>query len=134
MNDDTKAAAFEQSQRNVIASEISGEAQLKLEIIQSLLEPCDRSTYGQRLKDGAEKLGISVRSVQRLFKKYQEQGLTALTSTSRADKGQHRIEEFWQKFIVKTYLDGNKGSKRMTPKQVALKVQAKASELTAVID
>ncbi len=64
-----------------------------------------------------------------MFKKYQEQGLTALTSTSRADKGQHRIEEFWQKFIVKTYLDGNKGSKRMTPKQVALKVQAKASEL-----
>ncbi len=129
MNDDTEGAAFEQSQRNVIASEISGEAQLKLEIIQSLLEPCDRSTYGQRLKDGAEKLGISVRSVQRLFKKYQEQSLTALTSTSRADKRQHRIEEFWQKFIVKTYLDGNKGSKRMTPKQVALKVQAKASEL-----
>ena len=129
MNDDTEGAAFEQSQRNVIASEVSGEAQLKLEIIQSLLEPCDRSTYGQRLKDGAEKLGISVRSVQRLFKKYQEQGLTALASTSRADKGQHRIEEFWQKFIVKTYLDGNKGSKRMTPKQVALKVQAKASEL-----
>ncbi len=63
MNDDTEGAAFEQSQRNVIASEISGEAQLKLEIIQSLLEPCDRSTYGQRLKDGAEKLGISVRSV-----------------------------------------------------------------------
>ncbi|MGB3207605.1 MAG: Mu transposase C-terminal domain-containing protein, partial [Crinalium sp.] len=83
----------------------------------------------QRLRDGAEKLGISVRSVQRLFKKYLELGLIALNSTSRADKGQHRIEEFWQKFIVKTYQDGNKGSKRMTPKQVALRVQAKASEL-----
>ena len=129
MNENTEGTDFEQSQRNVISSEISGKAQLKLEIIQSLLEPCDRSTYGQRLRDGAEKLGISVRSVQRLLKKYQEQGLTALTSTSRADKGQHRIKEFWQQFIVQTYQEGNKGRKCMAPKQVALKVQAKASEL-----
>jgi|GEM_PF-4683467 putative transposase len=31
--------------------------------------------------------------------------------------------------VVKTYRDGNKGSKPMTPKQVALRVQAKAHEL-----
>ncbi|MGB3204462.1 MAG: hypothetical protein WBB28_05690 [Crinalium sp.] len=60
------------------------------------------------------------------MKKYQEQGLTALTSTSRADKGRHRIKEFWQKFILETYQEGNKGSKRMTPKQVALKVTSKS--------
>jgi putative transposase len=70
-----------------------------------------------------------VRSVQRLFKTYQEEGLAALTSTARADKGKHRISEFWQDFIIKTYQQGNKGSKRMTPKQVALKVQAKASDM-----
>ncbi len=40
--------------------------------IQSLLEPCDRATYGERLRAGAKKLDISVRSLQRLFKKYQE--------------------------------------------------------------
>jgi putative transposase len=44
------------------------EAQLKLEMIQTLLEPCDRATYGKRLKEAAEKLGKSKRTVQRLVK------------------------------------------------------------------
>ena len=116
-------------QENIIASELEGTAKIRLKVIQSLLEPCDRVTYGERLRSGAQKLGISVRSVQRLFKKYQEQGLTALVSTSRADKGNHRISQFWQDFILKTYKQGNKGSKRMNPKQVALRVQAKAWEI-----
>ena len=114
---------------NQMVSELSGEARVKLDVILSLIEPCDRATYGERLRAGAKKLGVSVRSVQRLFKTYQEEGLAALTSTTRADKGKHRINEFWQDFIIKTYQQGNKGSKRMTPKQVALKVQAKASDI-----
>ncbi len=113
----------------VVTSELKGNAKIRLEVIQSLLEPCDRTTYGERLRAGAKKLGISVRSVQRLFKKYQEQGLTALVSSNRADKGNHRISQFWQDFIFKTYKQGNKGSKRMSPKQVALRVKAKAAEI-----
>ncbi|MDJ0531418.1 MAG: Mu transposase C-terminal domain-containing protein [Xenococcaceae cyanobacterium MO_207.B15] len=116
-------------QEIIIASELEGTAKIRLEVIQILLEPCDRSEYGERLRVGAKKLGVSVRSVQRLFKKYQEQGITALVSTSRADKGSHRISKFWQDFILKTYKQGNKGSKRMSPKQVALRVQAKAAEI-----
>jgi len=112
-----------------IVSELSGEARVKLEVILNLIEPCDRATYGERLREGAKKLGVSVRSVQRLVKTYQEEGLAALTSTNRADRGKHRISEFWQDFIIKTYQQGNKGSKRMTPKQVALKVQAKAQDI-----
>jgi putative transposase len=54
---------------NVIVTELSEEAQLKLEVIQNLLEPCDRTTYGQKLKEAAEKLGVTVRTVQRLVKK-----------------------------------------------------------------
>jgi putative transposase len=96
-----------------IVSELSGEAKVKLDVILSLIEPCDRTTYGERLREGAKKLGVSVRSVQRLFKKYQEEGLAALTSTTRGDKGKHRISEFWQDSIIKTYKEGNKGSKRM---------------------
>jgi putative transposase len=98
-------------QRSIV-SELSGEARVKLEVIQSLIEPCDRATYGERLREGAKKLGVSVRSVQRLFKKYQEEGLAALTSTTRGDKGKHRISEFWQDSIIKTYKEGNKGSKQ----------------------
>jgi putative transposase len=125
---EANAITFPTSSRPIV-SELSGEARAKLEVILSLIEPCDRATYGERLREGAKKLGVSVRSVQRLFKTYQEEGLAALTSTNRSDKGKHRISEFWQDFIVKTYQQGNKGSKRMTPKQVALKVQAKASDI-----
>jgi putative transposase len=66
----------------------------------------------------ADKLGKSVRTVQRLVKKWEKDGLTGLTQTERADKGKCRIDEDWQKFIIKTYREGNKGSKRMSPKQV----------------
>jgi len=113
---------------NAIAADLSAEAQLKLEVIQSLLEPCDRTTYGQKLKEAAEKLGVSVRTVQRLVKKWEQDGLVGLTQTGRADKGLYRIGEFWENFIISTYREGNKGSRRMTPKQVALRVQAKARE------
>ncbi len=116
-------------ERNVIVTQLSEEAQLKLEVIQSLLEPCDRNTYGQKLKEAAEKLGVSVRTVQRLVKKWEQDGVVGLTQTGRGDKGKHRIGEFWENFILKTYREGNKGSKRMTPKQVAIRVQAKAREL-----
>ncbi|WP_318781263.1 helix-turn-helix domain-containing protein [Amazonocrinis nigriterrae] len=71
----------------MIVTELSEEAQLKLEVIQSLLEPCDRTTYGQKLKEAAEKLGVTVRTVQRLVKKWEENGLVGFTQTGRADKG-----------------------------------------------
>ncbi len=57
-------------QKNIIASELEGTAKIRLEVIQSLLEPCDRVTYGEILRSGVQKLGISVRSVQRLFKSF----------------------------------------------------------------
>lgn len=112
-----------------IATELDREAQLKVEVIQSLLEPCDRITYGHKLREAAQKLGVNVRTVQRLVKKWEQEGLAGIVKTDRADKGQHRISDFWQNFIIKTYQAGNKGSKRMTPKQVAVRVQAKAHEI-----
>ncbi|AFY83299.1 Mu transposase/integrase [Oscillatoria acuminata PCC 6304] len=114
---------------NIIIRELSEEAQLRMEVIESLLEPCDRATYGEKLREGAKKLGKTVRTVQRLVKKYQSEGLAALSDTSRGDKGQHRIHPFWEDFILKTYAQGNKGGKRMSRKQVALRVEAKAMEL-----
>ncbi len=89
----------------------------------------DRASYGKRLKEAAEKLGKSKRTVQRLVKKWEESGLAGLTQTKRSDKGNHRINDELQQFILKTYQDGNKGSKRITPKQVFLRTKAKAEEL-----
>lgn len=104
----TESSAQESTpEQHTIVTELSSEGRVKLEVMQSLIEPCDRVTYGQRLRDGAQKLNISVRSVQRLFKKYQQQGLVALITTERSDRGQHRISAFWQEFIVNTYKTGN---------------------------
>ncbi|MFW6357992.1 MAG: helix-turn-helix domain-containing protein, partial [Chroococcales cyanobacterium] len=65
---------------HAIVTELSEEGRLKLEIIESLLEPCDRTTYGQRLKEAAKKLGKSKRTVQRLVQKWEKEGLAALSS------------------------------------------------------
>ena len=77
-----------------------------------------RKTYGQRLEAAAEKLGKSKRTVQRLVKKWEEEGLEAIAPTNRSDKGSFRIEEKLQEFIITTYKNGNKGSRRVTRKQV----------------
>jgi putative transposase len=117
------------SEANPIVTQLSDEAKLKMEVIQSLLEPCDRKIYGERLKEAADKLNQSVRTVQRLVKKWEKDGLAGLTQTERTDKGKYRIDEDWQNFIVRTYREGNKGSKRMSPKQVFIQVQATAEDL-----
>ena len=99
-----------------------------MEIIQSLTEPCDRKTYGIRKREAAKKLGVTLRSIERLLKKCQEQGLVGLAQT-RSDKGKRRISADWQEFIVKTYKEGNNGSKRMLRNQVFLKVKGRAKQL-----
>ena len=117
------------SETNVIVSELNEAAQLKVQVIHTLLEPCDRVAYGQKLRDVAQTLGVTVRSVQRLVKRWEQEGVAGIVTDSRRDKGTHRISPFWEDFIIKTYKDGNKGSKRMSPKQVSIRVQVKAREM-----
>ena len=114
---------------NTIITDLSDEAKLKMEVLQSLIEPCDRKTYGVKLRKAAQKLGKSIRTVQRLVKKYQEQGLLAITEPERSDKGYYRIDKGWQDFIVKTYKEGNQSGRKMTPAQVAIRVQVRAEQL-----
>jgi putative transposase len=121
--------SLERIQADEIIAELPEAAKLKLEVIQSLMEPCDRATYSQKLKDAAAKLGKSKRSVQRLVKKWEEEGLAGMVGVERSDKGQYRIDPDWQQFILKTYQEGNKGSKRITPAQVAVRVKVRAREL-----
>jgi putative transposase len=87
-------------ERSDIITELSASDKEVLELIQKLLEPCDRKTYGERQTEVAAKLGKSVRTVRRLVKKWEERGLAALQPTQRADKGKHRIDSQWQKFWV----------------------------------
>lgn len=104
---------------------ITDEVKLRMEVIQSLIEPCDRTTYSTKKKEAAEKLSVSIRQVERLLKKWREQRLVGLANT-RSDKGKYRLDDKWIDFIINTYTDGNKGSKRITRHQVFLKVKGKA--------
>ena len=63
---------------NEIVTQLSHEERLVLEVIQGLLEPCDRKTYGERQRQAAAKLGKSVRTIRRLVKKWEEQGLAGI--------------------------------------------------------
>lgn len=125
---DTESVTAKETQ--ILVSELSDEAKLKMEVIQSLLEAGDRTTYAQRLKEAAVKLGKSVRTVRRLIDKWEQEGLVGLTQTDRVDKGKHRVDENWQKFILNTYKEGNKGGKRMTRQQVAIRVKVRADQLS----
>lgn len=118
-----------QAETNVIVSELSNEALLKMEVIQNLLEDSDRTTYTQRLQQAAEKLGKSVRTVRRLVDRWEHSGLAGLVQNQRGDKGKHRVDENWQEFILKIYQEGNKGSKRMTRQQVFIRAKARSDEL-----
>lgn len=129
MQDDRSLEVPIPAEPNEIVTDFSDDAKLMQEVIQSLLEPCDRITYGQRQREAAAKLGKSVRTIRRLVKKWEAEGLSALQPNKRTDKGKHRIDQEWQEFIIKTYKEGNKGSKRITPQQVAVRVAAKAADL-----
>jgi putative transposase len=113
----------------VIPSALSPEAQLKLAVIESLMAADNKQVYAARLKEAALKLDKSERTIRRLVKKWEQDGLVGLTETKRTDKGTYRVDEDWQEFILKTYEAGNKGSKRMTRQQVFIRVKARADEL-----
>src|SRR4028119_533346 len=66
----------ERETNEIVTGPLSDEAQLKMEVIESLLASCDRKIYGQKLREAADKLGKSVRSVQRLVNKYKEEGIS----------------------------------------------------------
>lgn len=112
-----------------IITELSEDMKLRMEIVEDLMEKCDRKTYSKKLKKAAKKLGKSVRTVQRLLKRWEDEGISGLQSTERNDKGQHRISQYWQDFIVNTFKEGNKGSRKMSRKQVAVRVKIKAKDL-----
>ncbi|MGF1460769.1 MAG: Mu transposase C-terminal domain-containing protein [Leptolyngbyaceae cyanobacterium] len=101
----------------------SVEARLKLEIVEKLSEPCDRRTYGERLRSAAQKLECSVRTVQRLMKKWEQEGIHALVDSGRKDKGDPRIPEDWQRFIKDAYANG-----KCTPAQVFTKIRQRARQ------
>jgi len=113
----------------IVVQELPIEVQQRIEIIQSLISAEGTERYGKLQQQAAKRLGITICSLQRLVKRWREQGLSALLKQARVDQGAIKISSEWQEFIFKTYREGNRGSCRMTPAQVMLRVRARAQEL-----
>ena len=82
---------------------LAPEVQQRLEVIQALLRYQGNDRYGEQQREAAKALRLSIRGVQRLVKAWREQGISGIMPRSRRDRGEARISEEWQKFIVKTY-------------------------------
>jgi putative transposase len=113
----------------IVASERSIEVQQRIEVIQQLIGVQGTERYGKVQQQAAQKLGMSVRSLQRMMKRWREQGLSGISKQYRVDHGAVRISSEWREFIVKTYREGNRGSRRMTAAQVAVRVKVRAQEI-----
>ncbi|WP_225913744.1 Mu transposase C-terminal domain-containing protein [Leptolyngbya ohadii] len=111
------------------SSELPDYVQQRMRIIQQLLAARGTKTYTQVQRQAARSLGMSVRSLRRLVKAWQELGVAGLSRQPRSDQGSIKASQEWQDFIVKTYKDGNRGSRQMSPAQVAVQVQARAQTL-----
>lgn len=108
---------------------LSAEEQERLTLLQQLLASADQPNYLKRQQAVAQKLGLCDRSVRRLLRQLREEGVAQVVRRSRSDRGFARISEAWQKFIVQTYRAGNRGSRSLSPAQVAVRVKVRAQEL-----
>ncbi|WP_206602899.1 Mu transposase C-terminal domain-containing protein [Leptolyngbya ohadii] len=115
----------------IVSVELPAEVQQRLGVIQRLLVAEGTRRYGKVQAAAAEELGVTVRSVQRLVKRWREDGVAGLRKQERSDRGEIRISAEWQEFIVKTYRAGNRGSRSMSPAQVAVRVAVRANEQEA---
>jgi putative transposase len=82
---------------------LSQDEQARLLVLQELLATSNQPGYGKRQQVVAQKLGITVRSVRRLVRHLREDKIVSVVRRSRSDRGEARISEEWQKFIIKTY-------------------------------
>jgi putative transposase len=117
------------SRKGELMRSLSESERQRLSVLQELLATAGQPGYGQRQAAAAQQLGITVRSVRRLTRQLRESGVESIIRRSRSDRGEARIGQQWQQFIVKTYREGNRGSRRMSPAQVAVRVKVRAQEL-----
>jgi putative transposase len=124
----SKKISEKEPERNELMGRLSESERRRLKKIQELIAEKDQAGYGKRQEAVAKKLGISVRSVRRLIRRIKEEGNKSVIRQVRSDKGKTQINEEWERFIVKTYQEGNRGSTQMSPAQVAVRVKVRAQE------
>ena len=73
---------------------------LRVEVIQELMAAPDQATYRQRQQLAAERLDLSFSSIQRLVREWKQKEIAGLSWRNRSNRGQFRIPENWQTFLL----------------------------------
>lgn len=109
--------------------ELPNEVQQRVRVIQELLAARGTKSYSQVQRQAARSLGMSVRSLRRMVRAWQASGVAGLTRQPRSDQGRVKTSQEWQDFIVRTYKEGNRGSRQMSAAQVGVQVRSRAQRL-----
>jgi putative transposase len=125
---ETTATALGEEE-GLVLEKLSQEERERLGKIVELMGTREQAEYGKRQEEVAKQLGITVRTVRRLVRQMREGGVGSVVRRSRRDRGAARISESWQQFIITTYQEGNRGSRQLSPAQVAVRVRVRAQEM-----
>ena len=77
---------------NTIA-DVSIEVRQRMEVIQQVIAVRGTERYAKVQRQADKKIGLSVRSLRRLVRSWQERGLAGLTRQSRSDQGSSKHGE-----------------------------------------
>lgn len=119
---------MEEGEEIVMLESLSERDQKRYAALQELLASQSEGgeVYRETQKRIAKRLNISVRSVQRLLQRWRVDGVGGIIRRERSDKGHRVLSSEWQRYILDTWKEGNKGSRQMTPAQVYVRVRAHA--------
>ena len=112
-----------------VRNESSAELRSRVEAMQWIISAPERSTYLERQRSIAEQFNLTIRQVQRLVKAWEISGVSGIERKGRSDRGERRLDEDWTNYILQTYRAGNRGGRRMSRAQVAVRVAARALEI-----
>ena len=112
----------------IVSRELSDEERSRVRGIERLLSSGDRLSYRQTQEELSQAWGVSVRTIQRMVKRWREEGLSGLLRQPRRDKGDRQTEKEWCEYIIETWREGNKDGRRLSRAQVYVRVRSRAME------
>ena len=109
-----------------ILLEAADSQKLRFRLVEWLAESPNRKVKAERKQAIAKTLAISTRQVERMLNQYQEDRLRETAGIKRADKGQHRIDGYWQDYIRTVYEQSLKQKHPLKPADVVREVKRHA--------
>ncbi len=109
-----------------ILIESSDPHKLRFRLIEWLAEAPNRKIKAERKEAIANTLDISTRQVERMLNQYNADRLRETAGVERADKGNHRIHDYWQNYIREVYEKSLKDKHPLKPADVVREVQRHA--------